>query len=378
MSNNGIVAESRRFCTTFFLVVMIFTAGLLQNSWGNILVFETIIRATAIATADGDGEDQPLVQDSQIQYYSFPPSPTGRSLQANAVAMSGGMSADAIGLATLFNIDYDSDLLLIAASGFAHANAQGETILGYSSAGGEAEVSLRFGVDKPYNYLYTTSTINSARVFGLFGQPIPCLGCPSLPSSPWPASGTLVPGVWYSFNGFASQGAFNIWLSLSALGPIGEYQQAPIPPSATPSSGEPGFVFENSTSGLWFDPPITTEYTYSMLSLGSLFTAILDFPTGFEDPFEVVVDGVSLGHYLPGEMADFSGFPGGGVSEFVVRGINPGVDVEDAAGFPLRLAFNTPTANFVMIPTGIVPEPSALLLASVGIVWLGAARTRRC
>jgi len=350
-----------------------------------VIVHETTLDVRASAFADGI--DDPPVNDVDLKYYPVGgqlPILSGISLHALASAQSGAMLASGQAIGVVFDINADQDELFIAVSGFGTAFGLGQTILGYSSGGGFAEVGVRFSVDKPYHYLFSRSWHNAPDI-GFFGQPIPCLGCPSLPPFPQPSSGVLVPGVWYRLGGIAqnhydgvhANSRFDVWLSMSANGPIGTSQQAPIPPSSTPSSDESAFIFEDATSGLWFDPPITDEYTYTMSSPGSLFTAILDFPTGFADPFEVVVGGNSLGYFLSGQMADFSAFPGGGVSEFVVRGINPGVDVEDAAGFPLRIAFNTPTANFVMTPTGIVPEPGAMLLVTLGIIQLLSARIRR-
>ena len=115
----------------------------------------------------------------------------------------------------------------------------------------------------------------------------------------------------------------------------------------------------------------------STMTGGSLFTNILDFPTGFDDTFEIFAGGSLLGSFGPGDSVDFTSFAGGGVSEFLVRGINPLVDVENPAGFPLQLAYNTPTADFVMTadssPTssGVVPENAALVTWGVLVTIAG-------
>ena len=106
------------------------------------------------------------------------------------------------------------------------------------------------------------------------------------------------------------------------------------------------FCFAAVPSGHWFDPPLALGYAYHMLA-DSLFTAILDFPTGFNHAFTVSVDGIPLpGAFGPGETVDFDA----GVSTFTITGISPLVDAEQPGAFPIKLAFNTPTASFTMQP----------------------------
>ncbi|MGQ0637709.1 MAG: hypothetical protein ACT4QC_24290 [Planctomycetaceae bacterium] len=143
-------------------------------------------------------------------------------------------------------------------------------------------------------------------------------------------------------------------------------QDNPAIPNETLPDG--AFVFENVQSGLWFDPPFVDTFTYTMTS-GSLFTSILDFPTGFDDTFDVSVNGSSLGTFGPGQAVDFVARLGSGVSSFTVSGISPLVDSEDSLGFPLKLAFNTPTASFVMagsLAPEPVPEPLSLAIWALG------------
>jgi photosystem II stability/assembly factor-like uncharacterized protein len=121
----------------------------------------------------------------------------------------------------------------------------------------------------------------------------------------------------------------------------GGSQQNPAWPD---SGGSDEWVFVEAESGRWFDPPLVSGYRYRMTS-GSLFQSILDFPAGFDGPFAVSVGGIPLGQFVPGETADL-----GGVTEFEVTGIQPAVAPEDPAAFPLKLAFNTSRADFVMIP----------------------------
>lgn len=115
-----------------------------------------------------------------------------------------------------------------------------------------------------------------------------------------------------------------------------------------PDIQRPGdFTFIRVVGSRWIDPPLAEGYAYSMLS-STLFTSILDFPTGFNAPFTVSVDGAVIGSYGPGESVDFTGFPDGGVPSFTVTGISPAVDPDDPAAFPLQVDFNTAQADFRM------------------------------
>ena len=102
--------------------------------------------------------------------------------------------------------------------------------------------------------------------------------------------------------------------------------------------------------GSWIDPPTSPSFTYAMTN-SALFTGISDFPTGFNDDFEVTAGGTSLGLFGPGDSVSF---PGGGVSEFVVSGIDPLADVGDVEAFPLKLTFDSLDATFTMT-SGLVP-----------------------
>ena len=158
----------------------------------------------------------------------------------------------------------------------------------------------------------------------------------------------------------------------------GSTQANAILPSLALPGG--GFAFVDVQSGLWFDPPIVDSFLYHMTS-NSLFTKILDFPTGFTSPFQVLVGNSLLGIFGPGQSVDFLALLGRGVTDFTIRGISPMVDAQNPLAFPLRLEFNTPLASFTMTPivgpsTG-VPEPSALVLTATGVVGLGLIARRR-
>jgi hypothetical protein len=145
-----------------------------------------------------------------------------------------------------------------------------------------------------------------------------------------------------------------------------------LPTSLLPGGG---FAFNNVPGGLWYDPPLVDGFDFAMTG-GSLFTGILDFPPGFADPFAVYVGGVLLGTFGPGQSVSF----GAGVSAFTVAGIRPLVDAANPLAFPIRLAFNTPTASFTMIPRAdpaVIPEPGTLALLLVGAGGLALGRRRR-
>ncbi|MFW6358234.1 MAG: hypothetical protein ACOC0N_03325 [Chroococcales cyanobacterium] len=128
----------------------------------------------------------------------------------------------------------------------------------------------------------------------------------------------------------------------------GETQDNPILPGRVEAiDGENRFSFIDVPRGRWFDPPTTFGFRYEMTS-DSLFTSILDFPTGFDNPFTVSVEDTILGHFSPGDRANFVTLLGTGVSEFSLTGISPLVDENDPMAFPLKLDFSTEKASFDM------------------------------
>jgi hypothetical protein len=121
----------------------------------------------------------------------------------------------------------------------------------------------------------------------------------------------------------------------------GSLQTIPILPDVI----HPGFfIFLDTRTGTWVDPPAAFGFKYTMTS-SSLFTEILDFPVGFDGLFTVSVGGTLIGMFGPGQSVTF---PDGGVTEFTVTGIKPPADINNPIGFPLKLAFNTPRASFTM------------------------------
>ena len=169
-------------------------------------------------------------------------------------------------------------------------------------------------------------------------------------------------------------------------GEPGSSQQNPIMPDIT----QPGlWSFFDLPSGIWNDPPTAYGFRYEMTS-DSLFTQILDFPTGFAKPFSVLVKDVLLGEFTAGNSVNFSNYSrllgnllvgGSGVKEFSVTGLN--VDPTNPAVFPIKLEFNTPKANLNMHAmlneeAEPVPEPSVMLgLFASGSFLVGVVRKRK-
>jgi len=153
------------------------------------------------------------------------------------------------------------------------------------------------------------------------------------------------------------------------------------------TEGETGpFEFEDTlwefidvpTEG-WFDPVTTEGYLYEIIG-GSLFTDIVNFPSGFSSPFDVWAENTLLGSFTPGQSVDFVASLGHGVNGFAVLGISPKVDPTDQDAFPLQLAFDTPTASFSMQglrSSAAVPEPSTFLLGASGLLALALYSWRR-
>jgi hypothetical protein len=128
----------------------------------------------------------------------------------------------------------------------------------------------------------------------------------------------------------------------------------PVMPNGTGTSSNGNVIWYFSTTciaGCWFDPPMADGYVYETDG-ASRFTSIDDFPTGFGQPFEVVIDSGSLGTFGPGDSVDFSGEPGGGVLSFTILGITPDVDASDPEAFPLQLSLDVAPATFTMTSVG--------------------------
>ena len=161
----------------------------------------------------------------------------------------------------------------------------------------------------------------------------------------------------------------------------GGTQNDPLLPDQTiPSESGDIFVFTNTPSGVWVDPPLVSSFAFLMTS-DSLFTNILELPLGIGDAdglFTVAVGNRVLGQFAGGASVSFAEFGYAlGVSGFTVSGIDPQTDAANPAAFPIRLAYNTPLASFTMrgIPSNsaAAPEPATLclllLIAPAALFW---------
>lgn len=157
----------------------------------------------------------------------------------------------------------------------------------------------------------------------------------------------------------------------------GSSQNNPILPDITDKNR---FIFRDVPSGRWYDPPTTYGFRFLMTS-DSLFTGILDFPTGIDrdNLFTLSVGNQLIGEFSPNKSVDFVALFGQGVSEFTITGIDPLVDATNPTALPIKLAFNTETANFEMLAlehpqSNSIPESSSdfalLIFASFGLTFL--------
>jgi hypothetical protein len=227
-------------------------------------------------------------------------------------------------------------------------------------------------------FMPTASTRLPKLIFGLgltTATTIAAFACNSASAfSPLPPTVTITTPDEAVINS-CTDGAWGDWAnpkivyqSLCATQP-GDSQADPILPDIIEKSR---FIFRGVPSGRWFDPPMTPGFRYEMLS-GSLFTQLLNLPTGIDsnETFTVSVGNLLLGQFHSSESVDFVSLLGAGVSEFTIAGINPTVNSQDPIAFPVRLGFDTPTADFSMQPisSAAVPEPSTM----IGLLVAGAS-----
>jgi hypothetical protein len=151
--------------------------------------------------------------------------------------------------------------------------------------------------------------------------------------------------------------------SVSAIIPV---MAASMTTIMTGGTSVPTYNFIDVPSDDYVDPQLAQGYVYQMKG-GSLFTQIVNFPTGFASKFNVIVNGVDLGAFGPGDEVDFVKLLGKGVSSFEITGIDPGVDPSSSVAFPIQLAYDTPTASFTMTP---IPEPSPIQLLLLSLLAL--------
>jgi hypothetical protein len=236
---------------------------------------------------------------------------------------------------------------------FNYDKTEWETGDASSGSGGLGGVSARAGwssgpTNNPTFYEFPGSGINGALLDG---------GPNALTSGSF---GSTEPGRYY----------FQVRNGTTAE--PGTEETNPILPSTTDANGT--FFFSNVPSGRWFDPPLVFGYEFTMSRPGSLFTEIMNFPSGPSFGNLTVTAG---GNTWTGQQSGMS-LNLGGVTSFRITGISPLLDNPNGAAFPIQLAFSTPTAAFSMTPLASnVPEPGTVALSLTGLAAVMWLRRRR-
>jgi hypothetical protein len=152
----------------------------------------------------------------------------------------------------------------------------------------------------------------------------------------------------------------------------GRSQQNPLFPDSIDSEGWQ--TFNNVPGCRWYDPPIAKTFEF-VATDNTLFTEILDFPTGEDNLFTVVVEDMILGEYSPGDRVDFVSLLGKGISNFKITDIDYLVGSTEETYFPIQLAFDKNVGSFKMRmveeeepPKKKVPESNSIW----GLIALGA------
>lgn len=113
----------------------------------------------------------------------------------------------------------------------------------------------------------------------------------------------------------------------------GRSQEKPIFPDTIDNEGWQ--TFNNVPGCRWYDPPIAKTFEF-VATDNTLFTEILDFPTGEDNLFTVVVEDMVLGEYSPGDRVDFVSLLGRGISNFKITDIDYLVGSTEETYFPFN------------------------------------------
>jgi len=160
----------------------------------------------------------------------------------------------------------------------------------------------------------------------------------------------------------------------------------PILPFA-PTPGSTVFEFPNPEPRRWYDPPVVDAYSYELLGDPMAFFSLVEVPPasfGF-GPITLEIAGMDVAILMAGDTFDF--FANGlmDVQAFILKGIDPTIDLADAAfAFPVFLDFTgTPLGLEITALTATggggtgVPEPSIFALVGVGAIALIVLRRRK-
>lgn len=148
-------------------------------------------------------------------------------------------------------------------------------------------------------------------------------------------------------------------------------QDDPILPTG---ESENGWTFEEPIPGLWYDPPLASGFTYSLVD-GEFFSVTTPLGLGFSSVDVTTIDGV-LATLAPGDSFNFSA----GVDTFSLIGLSPLLDVEDpnfASAYPVFLDFSLSSGALSIQPViAPVPLPGAFPMLVGGLLALRWKRKR--
>lgn len=299
--------------------------------------------------------------------------PTNRSLAVSAASSHGVASASDSQTSNFDGLNFQftgTSSIHVAGPGFISSSSRNLHYLDFDITGQSEIMTIN---------LSTLSMVNNSDGFGyaVNGGSLGIISETFL--SPLTRQLTLAPGSYHLTAGVGNDAGFGTYgtyidRSTTFFDTI-SFSNLVIAPGAFQIMPllAPANQFESVPSRRWFDPPVAHQFKFQMTD-GSLFTEIMSLPTGFNQPFEVVAEGVSLGFFGPDTSVNFTELLGHGVSAFTVQNIDPGVDPQSQTAFPIQLDFNTATASFTMTPA---PEPSTWAILAVGTASLLALRRRK-